>query len=174
MQSKRKVLRAAVPHGLVKHSLGLQHPTIMNGSKLSDSLLEYQEHLSPPNVKFTEAQATFGRLNSTINEPRCVNHCVVTGDLMNQTEGNIYLSQGADYQHNPTTHVASLNSSFHGGTGAQSKIYSKRFPKDFFPERVATGLNKSASYEQNLNVKKIGSALAKSRTGVMLQQQYRR
>ena len=113
----------------------------MNGSKLSDSLLEYQEHLSPHNVKFTEAQATFGRLNSTINESRRA--CVVTDDLMNQTEGNIYLSQGANYQHNPTTHVASLNSSFHGGTGAQSKIYSKRFPKDFFPERVATGLNKS-------------------------------
>jgi hypothetical protein len=120
----------------------------MNGSKLSDSLLEYQEHLSPPTVKFTEAQATFGRLNSTVNESRCMNHCVVaTDDLMNQTEGNIYLTQGGNHKHIPTTNVTSLNSSFHGGTGAHSKIYSKRFPKDFFPERVGNGLNKSQSYE---------------------------
>jgi hypothetical protein len=60
-------MRAALPKDILPWN-GLSNPAIM-ASKLSDSLLEYQQfEPSPPNKKQHAPLATFGRLNSTINE----------------------------------------------------------------------------------------------------------
>ena len=144
LQSKHKIMRAAVPIGhLLKSDL---HIPAAQTVKLSDSLLDYQQFEKSPSNKGGKQipLATFGRLNSTLNES-CQKIQQANRDL-NQTD--IYLTQHTQQSNKLTEHnklnFLSLNQSFHSTKAGQNhkiktKLNQRRFPADFFQETLQKG-----------------------------------